>query len=128
MSNARSPREVCSTTIGTSGLIVLASFASSAGFLPNVATVQIGSGRLLRVLRTVARHRLGSAPGRPQLPGAALARFLLRRPQLVSRLGLLDADGLCLAHEQLQRLLARHLLAHPLQAIGLAQLLEEFPG
>src|ERR1700752_1803013 len=26
MSNARSPREVCSTTIGTSGLIVLASF------------------------------------------------------------------------------------------------------
>jgi hypothetical protein len=26
MSNARSPREVCSTTIGTSGLTVLASF------------------------------------------------------------------------------------------------------
>ena len=26
MSNTRSPREVCSTTIGTSGLMVLASF------------------------------------------------------------------------------------------------------
>src|SRR3954447_14264870 len=29
MSNARSPREVCSTTIGTSGLTVLASFRFS---------------------------------------------------------------------------------------------------
>src|SRR5689334_14029028 len=32
MSNARSPREVCSTTIGTSGLTVLASFRVSASF------------------------------------------------------------------------------------------------
>src|SRR5437588_12184936 len=63
MSNARSPREVCSTTIGTSGLIVLASFAFCGGFLPNVATSLCG----LRASHEWPR-RPRRLPSMPDLP------------------------------------------------------------
>src|SRR5690349_16371536 len=97
MSNARSPREVCSTTMGTSGLIVLASFASSGGFLPNVAT------RYRRPRTLWTGVWTGSAAGGPELAGRAggpvFSVVLVRRPELVPSLGLLDADGLGFAHE-----------------------------
>src|SRR5918997_3173544 len=90
MSNARSPREVCSTTIGTSGLTVLASFRfvrsnpSRAG-----RTVAMGlggqnqyealgrSGRpeLLARLRLAGGDRLGGL--RDQVQRAALGEVLL---------------------------------------------------
>src|SRR5438477_2484575 len=113
MSNARSPREVCSTTIGTSGLIVLASFASSAGFLPNVAT---GVGRLGSFRRTAE----GSGPGRPQLAAAPLGCLLAGRPQLVPCLRLLDRDRLRFLGQQVGGLLARDLFANPCQPVVLA--------
>src|SRR4029077_4700303 len=98
MSNARSPREVCSTTIGTSGLIVLASFTSSAGFLPNVAIAG------MRPDSTHQQSRFGLAPRGPKLtaPGS-LAFFarLARRPQLLTSLRLLDGDRLGLADQEI---------------------------
>src|SRR5438067_4989704 len=118
MSNARSPREVCSTTIGTSGLIVLASFASSAGFLPNVATGMLRPDCFRRTSEA-------SAAGRPQLPAPLLGSFLAGRPQRVACLRLLDRDGLRLPDQQLRGLVVGDLLTHPLQAIVLAQVLEQ---
>src|SRR6185312_11998815 len=101
MSNARSPRDVCSTTIGTSGLIVLASFTYSAGFLPNVATGQQGP--------------FGSAAGCPELTSARslLLALLVRRPELLAGLGLLDTDRLGLLDEQVDREAGGHVVAHP---------------
>src|SRR5947209_3315357 len=123
MSNARSPREVCSTTIGTSGLMFLASFACSAGFLPNVADGVARPGG--------PAERSGAR--RPELGAAALALLRAsRRPQLLSRLRLFDRDRLRLAHEQLKRLAAGHVVPDGLEPSGtfeLAdQLVEVAPG
>src|ERR1051325_4345221 len=110
MSKALSPREVCSTTMGTSGLIVLDSFASSGGFLP-----ECSSG-------------VRSASGGPELPGRLFGRLVTRGPQLLSRLGLLDADRLGLAHQELDGLAGRDLLAEAVKAVGLAQPIEQLLG
>ena len=97
MSNARSPREVCSTTIGTSGLMVLASFACAPGFLPNVAIAgcraALGSGR------EPASASRASRAARPPPSGSSLPG----RPQLLARLRLLDADRLRALDDQLER-------------------------
>src|SRR5205085_670901 len=114
MSNARSPREVCSTTIGTSGLMVLASFAYTPGFLPNVA---IGLSQ-----------PDASALGRPELSRPLLRPFLARCPELLPRLRLLHADRFGLVHQQLQRHLVGDVLAHPLQTPAGAQPLEQLLG
>src|SRR5581483_1527061 len=66
-----------------------------------------------------------SAAGRPELTRAALGAFLARGPQLLASLGLLDADRLGLGHEQLDGLAGGHLLAHPIEAPGLAQPVEQ---
>src|SRR5689334_17660613 len=131
MSNARSPRDVCSTTIGTSGLIVLASFAYSAGFLPNVATGQPGASGVItseraRFFAGLDRRSGASAAGCPELASARslLLALLPRRPQLLPGLGLLDADRLGLLDEQVDRQAGRDVVAHALQATALAQLLE----
>src|SRR5436190_6268815 len=115
MSNARSPREVCSTTIGTSGLMVLASFACTPGFLPNVATArsrQFGWAGLL-------------GTGCPQLPRTALLGFLAGRPQLPTCLRLLDADRLGLTDQQLARHLLRHVLAEVVEPATAPQLIHQ---
>src|SRR5438270_342702 len=120
MSNARSPRDVCSTTIGTSGLIVLASFASSAGFLPNVATA-------VRRPRGIQRmYECSSAARRPQLAAPALGALLVRRPQLVAGFRLLDRDRFCLADQHLDGLSARDLLAQLSDRVEAARLGGEF--
>src|SRR3954464_11514834 len=97
MSNARSPREVCSTTIGTSGLTVLASFrferSSPArldvGWEPGDSLAIAGGPKT----RLTASLNLTSAAGRPELAGAA-GLFVARRPELLARLCLLDRDRL----------------------------------
>src|SRR5919107_2665410 len=99
MSNARSPREVCSTTIGTSGLTVpLLSLSTPYPFLPERSAV---AARLVGTLATAHGAPDGVrtlAAGRPELPrGPALALalgLLLGRPQLVARLRLIGGDGL----------------------------------
>src|SRR5690242_11476124 len=134
MSNARSPREVCSTTMGTSGLMFLASFACAAGFLPNVATALCGRSGITTG-RTPGSERArpssaagGSAPGRPKTSSARAGRlrvFLAGCPQLLSRLRLLDADRLGLADEQLERLAGRDVLAHAVEPPVRAQIFEQ---
>src|ERR1700691_2494435 len=115
MSNARSPREVCSTTIGTSGLIVLASVSLHR---PDSSRTVRGPTPLHRLAvpgPTVAGPtlRVPAVPGlalrRPQptrllehtLGGAllsilarALGPLLPRRPQLLARTRSLDRDRL----------------------------------
>src|SRR5215213_11208257 len=91
MSKARSPRDVCSTTMGTSGLMVLASVwlrdaKSCRGSLP---TGCHGSGR------SCPYGQASLGVGRPQLLVArALGLVVARRPDLVLRLGLLAGGGL----------------------------------
>src|ERR687897_3630637 len=58
MSNARSPREVCSTTIGTSGLTVLASFRVRR-LSPARRTLACGSGGLGGLREEVERLAIG---------------------------------------------------------------------
>ena len=100
MSNARSPREVCSTTIGTSGLMVLASFRF-LGRIPAECSNR-PSSRPARSARTGSRAVFYGVCG-PRLPGVqscpvpCSARLLAGRPELLARLGLLDADRLGLA-------------------------------
>src|SRR4051794_9304266 len=134
MSNARSPREVCSTTIGTRGLMALALFRGSgrnpsgecdesigAGGWPEASNgfspVRRGpTGRGARLRRWTRRP---SGAGRPQLSGR-LRALLLRRPELLACLGLIQRDRLrvldqhvdCLAHRDVlaQRLVAALLL------------------
>src|SRR4051795_257034 len=78
MSNARSPREVCSTTIGTSGLTVLASFRFSRSN---------PSGKPART-----RPPSASARGRSLDGTVATAN---RRPNRYERLGGGLGSGLC---------------------------------
>src|SRR3954447_19937545 len=101
MSNARSPREVCSTTMGTSGLKVQVSFASFAQVLhPSGAGADANSPgpkaessngvRRFRTPVSASRNRLGGKGG--GFSFAVVAR--LGRVQQVARLGVLDADRL----------------------------------
>src|SRR4051794_10448701 len=127
MSNARSPREVCSTTIGTSGLTVLASFRvwrpnpsrratctrssrreSSARVRPPNLGLDGRSGHVRRGVREGPRAPLealsgGSGAGRPELPGAGALALLAGRPELLARLRLLDADRLRRLREEVER-------------------------
>src|SRR3954454_7920569 len=95
MSNARSPRDVCSTTIGTSGLTVLASFRLSGA---NPAYER------LRRAHPLDRGESSNGPrppnpvgrlasGRPEPARTGLFRLIgARGPELVARLRLLDRD------------------------------------
>src|ERR1700688_378654 len=102
MSNARSPREVCSTTIGTSGLIVLA---------------------LVSLRRPDSSRRL--AAWRPQPAGRRVRVLflgpLLRRPQLFARLRLRNRDRGALRRDPLNGLTRGQVLAQLVQATALAQ-------
>src|SRR5690242_14740213 len=96
MSKARSPREVCSTTIGTSGLIEPASLATPTGAQPTEPAAC--------PLRA----------GRPDLPAARLVLLLVGRPQLLARRRLLHRDRLCALDEQVDRLAHGDVLAQRL--------------
>src|SRR5215218_643028 len=97
MSNARSPREVCSTTIGTSGLIALALFRVYGG--------------------NPLRHRTGRAAGGGDGPSLAMG------PPGLGRVwgGL---DGLRRVDDQVDRLAHRDVLSQCLIASAGAGLLE----
>src|ERR1039458_914652 len=109
MSNARSPREVCSTTIGTSGLIVLA---------------------LVSLRRPDSSRRL--ATGRPQPAGrrgrVRLILGLLRCPQLFPRLGLRNWNRSGPGRYQLHGLTGGEILAHLLKAPAGSQVREQLLG
>src|SRR5881227_2957083 len=118
MSNARSPRDVCSTTIGTSGLMSSLCFASSPRILPNeprtnssphgrAASLATGTWppeRLLDGVLAALRRwtRASSAARRPELPGGLLA--LLRSPDLLARARLRHGYRLGRGGHQVDRL------------------------
>src|SRR5436190_906690 len=123
MSNARSPREVCSTTMGTSGLMVLALFR-----LP----VWIPSGRPERPSLAIG---LGGVPGlralvfrRPELSRGGLFGLLVGRPDLLARLRLLSRDRLRARDELVDGLAVGEVGAQSLEAPGGLQLLEQLLG
>src|SRR5215218_369910 len=104
MSNARSPREVCSTTIGTSGLTVLASFRFSRS-IPS------------RLGRTVAM------PIRGQNRYRCLGRS--GRPELLARLGLARRDRLRGVGHEVDRAALRQVLLERVDAPGGLKPLEQ---
>src|SRR5882672_6841376 len=97
MSNARSPREVCSTTMGTSGLIVLASVSLPrldsfpAAERPGPGDVVVPpcgeSSNVIRADRPVVRGPLSA------LHSFGVEKLGTRRPELAGRLGRSLADG-----------------------------------
>src|ERR1700704_3178304 len=121
MSNARSPREVCSTTIGISGLMVLALFRLPGSIPPGkckaappprrvyqpgyaalvvrAAGREAGDGeRTAACLRRIAGPRRGGAAGGGERPSPA------GRPELLAGRGTLRRDGDRRVDEAIERL------------------------
>src|SRR5918999_4284638 len=123
MSNARSPREVCSTTIGTSGLTVLASFRfrrSSPACFPGWRARRQTSNRRAPLWPVVRLGRRGPEPaGGGALGGGS------GRPQLVARPRLLDRDRLRGLRDDVERLALREILLERVEPAGGAQALEQ---
>src|SRR5438477_2224996 len=123
MSNARSPREVCSTTIGTRGLMAFALFLllgrNPSG--PGVASrdpEDRSNGPLAL--------QLALGAGRPDLRGLLLGLFL-GRPELLAGLRLLGGDGLRGLHQQVHGLPHGDVLAQDVVAPLLLGSLERAP-
>src|SRR3954447_23010094 len=107
MSNARSPREVCSTTIGTSGLTVLASFCVSAS-IP-------ATGRWPWLERPAAA--LGASLARSGAVGVCLGRLVLDLGVEATPLfGLFDRDRRRGLGHEVERLALREVVLELLQA------------
>src|SRR3954454_14346704 len=131
MSNARSPREVCSTTIGTSGLTVLASFRLSGA---NPAYERLRSAHPLdrgessngaRPSNPVGRL----ASGRPEPARSGLLGLVgPRGPELVARLRLLDGDRGGGLGDAVDRLALGELGLEVLEPAAGAQALEQLLG
>src|SRR3954447_7256133 len=112
MSKARSPRDVCSTTMGTSGLMLLALFRSSIR-IPAGGPHGVGDGSKEPTNRLFADsalsgHRASAGAGSlrtrgPELLSGAFRLALVGRPQLVADAGLLGRDRLGVVGEELDR-------------------------
>src|SRR3954447_7989151 len=96
MSNARSPREVCSTTIGTSGLTVLASFRFSRSN-PSRSRRSRRASLSDGPLPLTRRHSSNA-----QAPPEPVRTSRFRR--LAGGLGGLGLDGLRRVRDEIQRL------------------------
>src|SRR3954466_16310048 len=110
MSNARSPREVCSTTIGTSGLTVLASFRVSR-------SNPSGSRRSRRASLSdgplpLTRRHSSNAPAPPEPVRTSGSGWLARG------LGRVGGDGLRRLGDQVQRLALAEVLLERVKAPG----------
>src|SRR4051794_23767915 len=131
MSNARSPRDVCSTTIGTSGLTVLASFRLSGA---NPAYER------LRRAHPLDRGESSNGPrppnpvgrlasGRPEPARTGLFRLIgARGPELVARLRLLDRDRGGGLRDAVDRLALGELGLEAVDPAAGAQALEQLLG
>src|ERR687894_642342 len=130
MSNARSPREVCSTTIGTSGLMraSVSPFRSDScrDSRREAAAAPDGSASAETVsTRWCPLFRSGRASGarRPEL-GGLVGALLFGRPDRLARLCLSGRNRLRRPHEQVHRLAHGDVLAQHLGAPVLANLRE----
>src|SRR4051794_19695405 len=137
MSKARSPRDVCSTTMGTSGLMVLALFRSSVG-IP-AGGPETGWRRLGRAYQppfpgsTPGGHRawIGAGSlrtGGPELLSGAFGLALLGRPQLVARGRLLGRERARVLGEELDRLALGEVLLELVEAPGLLEAVAQLLG
>src|SRR3954470_21832309 len=131
MSNARSPRDVCSTTIGTSGLTVLASFrlacANPAYERPRRAHPLDHGESSNGEPPSNPVPRLAS--GRPQTARSALLGLVgARGPELVPRLGLLDGDRRGGVGDAVDRLALREVRLEALEPAAGPQALEQLLG
>ena len=118
MSNARSPRDVCSTTIGISGLMVLALFRLPGLIPPGKCKAAPPPGRVYQPSAAAQ-----GASGSHRLTGRRrLRRRRRRRPELLARGGPLGRDRHGGLDEALERLVGGDVVAQLLEAPGLAQL------
>src|SRR5215210_5726178 len=128
MSNARSPRDVCSTTIGTSGLTVLASFRLSGA---NPAYERLRRAHPLDRGESSNGARPSNpvrrlASGRPEPARSGLLGLVRPRgPELVAGLRLLDRDRRRGLGDPVDRLALRELRLEPLEPAARAQALEQ---
>src|SRR3954453_9341720 len=131
MSNARSPRDVCSTTIGTSGLTVLASFRLSdanPAYERLRSTDPLDRGESINGEAPTNRVRR-LASGRPETARTGLLRLVgPGRPELVARLRLLHRDGRGGLRDAVDRLALCELGLEPLEPAAGAQPLEQLLG
>src|SRR3990170_2197397 len=131
MSNARSPRDVCSTTIGTSGLTVLASFRLSGA---NPAYERLRRSHPLdrgesSNGRPPSNPVCGLASGRPETARGGLFPLVgARGPELLARLCLLDRDRLRGVGDAVDRLALGELVAERIEPAAGAQSLEQLLG
>src|SRR3954447_13909370 len=107
MSNERSPREVCSITIGINGLI----YAGSLGVACDADPLG----------RTASPDRPLSSAGGPQFR-LCLGVFLVGGPDCVARGRLLGGDALDLGSDAVESPREAHVLALRLVGAGLARL------
>src|SRR5829696_6814518 len=131
MSNARSPREVCSTTIGTSGLTVLASFRLPGA---NPAYERLRRAHPLDRGESSNGRRPANpvgrlASGRPETAGPGFRGLVrARSPELFARLRLLDRDRLGRVGDAVDRLALGELRLERVEPPARAQALEQLLG
>src|SRR3954451_21855877 len=137
MSKARPPRDVCSTTMGTSGLMVLALFRSSVG-IPAGGPEPGGDGWEEPTNRLFPASALGGhrasigaeslRTGSPELLSGAFRLALLGRPQLVARGRLLGRERARVLGEELDRLALGEVLLELVEAAGLLEAVAQLLG
>src|SRR5262249_52928609 len=137
MSKARSPRDVCSTTMGTSGLMVLALFRSSIR-IPAGVPKWIGDGSKEPTNRffpdsAVRGHCCADATvslrtGGPDGLLDALRVFLVGGPQLLADLRLLGRDRLRVLGQEVDHLTLRQVLAQVVQTARLVEAIAQLLG
>src|SRR3954454_23329908 len=137
MSKARSPRDVCSTTMGTSGLMVLALFRSSVR-IPAGGPQRVGDGskeptnRLLQASALCGRRAPDASgllrTGGPERLLDSPRGILVGRPQLPARAGLLDGERPGVLGQHVDRLALGDLLAQVVEAPGLVEAVAQLLG
>src|SRR4051812_45673798 len=137
MSKARSPRDVCSTTMGTSGLMLLALFRSSIR-IPAGGPQGVGDGSEEPTNRLFpdsasGGHRAsgGAGPLRTRGPDRlfdALRLLLVGRPQLLAGTRLLGRDRLRVLGNEVDRRALGEILLDLVEAAGLLEALAQLLG
>src|SRR3954452_6987785 len=137
MSKARSPRDVCSTTMGTSGLMLLALFRSSIR-IPAGGPHGVGDGSEEPTNRLFpdpapSGHRApaGAVPlrtGGPDRLFDSRRVLLVGRPQLVSRARLVGRDGLGVLGDEVDGGALGQIVLDLVEAAGLLEALAQLLG
>src|SRR5579863_4652776 len=129
MSNARSPREVCSTTIGISGLMVLALFRLP-GLIPpgKCKAAPPPEASLPRAPWRPGGWVSAAFGGRARGPAGARGASGPGGPELLAGGGALRGDRDGGLDQAVERLALGDVLAQALEAARLAQLREQLVG